>query len=265
MLDAGCSMLDARCWMFDLVLLRTLILHDIVFLDGNRRGPVMKKKLAVVMFCLLLSTGCYVSTSVKVNNRQLPADFSAQVLVVTFEDKTGLGPEHLAVLEEDVLQALTGKGIDSITLDKAVGVDESERALQLLLNKDYSALLKVVIDFWGSKSETLQDPVPTSVDSSDTGPEPGSTFRPPTSFAAGETVPGPESSYKEVSMAWYLTDLHTSRRIWSGQVSARPGVVGRSFLYHRFNRNLKYEKLAQRCVKKLAGELSSAWPKETGK
>lgn len=225
----------------------------------------MRKMLAGVMCFLLLSTGCYVSTSVKVKNRQLPADFSAQVLVVSFEDKTGLGPEHLVILEEDVLQALTGKGIDSITLNKAIGVDEPESPLQLLLSKDYSALLKVVIDFWGSKSETLQNPVPTSVDSSDTGPDPGSTFREPSSFEQGETVPGPESSYKEVSMAWYLTDLHTSQRIWSGQASARPGVVGRSFLYHRFNRNLKYEKLAQRCVRKLAGELASAWPKETEK
>ena len=225
----------------------------------------MRKMLAGVMLCLLLSTGCYVSTSVKVKNRQLPADFSAPVLVVTVEDKTGLGPEHLAVLEEDVLQALTGKGIDSITLNKAVGVDEPESPLQLLLSKDYSALLKVVIDYWGSKSETLQNPVPTSVDSSDTGPEPGSTFREPTSFEAGETVPGPKSSYKEVSMAWHLTDLPPSQRIWSGEVSARPAVVGRSYLYHRFNRNLKYEKLAQRCVNKLAGELARAWPKETGK
>ena len=47
MLDVGCSMLDARCWILDagyrqrrlshwrpdLVLLRTLILHDIVFLS----------------------------------------------------------------------------------------------------------------------------------------------------------------------------------------------------------------------------------------
>jgi len=225
----------------------------------------MKKRLAVVMVCLLLAAGCYVSTSVKVKNRQLPADFSAPVVVVTFEEKTGLGPEQLAVLKEDVLQALTGKGIDSITLNKAVGVYEPDSAIELLLSKDYSALLKVVIAFWGSKSETLQDPVPTSVDSSDTGPDPGSTFREPSSIDQGETVPGPESSYKEVSMAWYLTDLHTSRLIWSGQVSARPGVVGRSFLYHRFNRNLKYEKLAQRCVRKLAGELASAWPKETEK
>ena len=225
----------------------------------------MGKRLAGAMLCLLFLTGCYVSTSVKVKNRQLPADFSAPVLVVTLQDKTGQGPQHLVVLEEEVLQALTDKGIDSISLNKAVGVDEPDIAIPLLLGKDYSALLKVVIYFWGSKSETLQDPVPTSVDRSDTGPDPGSTFREPASIDQGETVPGPESSYKEVSMAWYLTDLHTSRLIWSGQVSARPGVVGRSFLYHRFNRNLKYEKLAQRCVTKLADRLASAWPKETEK
>ncbi len=225
----------------------------------------MRKRLVGVMFCLLLAAGCYVSTSVKVKNRKLPADFSAPMLVVTLDDKTGLAPEDLTILEEDVLQALTGKGIDSITLNQAVGVHQADRAIPLLLSKDYRALLKVVIDFWGSKSETLQDPVPTSVDSSDTGPDPGSTFREPTSLDQGETVPGPESSYKEVAMAWYLTDLHTSRLIWSGQASARPGVVGRSYLYHLFNRNLKYEKMAQRCVQKLAGELASAWPQEAEK
>ena len=251
--------------MLDLVLLLPLILHDIVFLDGNWRGAVMKKRFALVILSLLLAAGCYVSTSVKVKNRHLPANFTASVLVVTFEDKTGMDPEHLTVLEEEVLQALTGKGIDSITLKKAAGVEGPENEVEMLLSKEYSALLKVVIEFWGSKSETLQDPMPTSVDRSDSGPASGSTFHSPTDIDHGETTPGPESSYKEVSMTWYLTDLYTSHLIWSGQVSAKPGVVGRSFLYHHFNRNLQYEELAQRCVRKLAGELAHAWPKEPAK
>lgn len=225
----------------------------------------MPKRLAAVMVCLLMATGCYVSTSVKVKNRQLPADFSAPVLVVTLEERADLGPEHLAIIEEDVLQALNGKGIDSITLNKAVGVEEPVSAIQLLLSKDYSALLKVVIKFWGSKSQTLEDPVQTSVETSDTGPDPGSMFPNIPNIDRDKTVPGPDSNFKEVSMGWYLTDLRTSRVIWSGQVSARPAVVGRSFLYHRFNRNLKYEELAQSCVSKLAGKLASAWPKETEK
>jgi hypothetical protein len=225
----------------------------------------MEKRLSVVMLCLLLAAGCYVSTNVEVKNRQLPADFSAPLLVVSFEDKAGLHPKQLTVVEEYVLQALTAKGIDCITLNKAVGVDGPENGAEILLNKEYRALLKVVVDFWGSKSETLQDPIPTSVDRSDSGPASGSTFRLPTDIDHGESVPGPESSYKEVSMAWYLTDLQTSRLIWSGQVSAKPGVVGRSFLYHHFNRNLQYDELAQRCVRKIAGKLAHAWPKETEK
>ena len=52
----------------------------------------MRKRLAGAMLCLLLAAGCYVSTSVKVKNRKLPADFPAVVLVVTFQDQTGLGP-----------------------------------------------------------------------------------------------------------------------------------------------------------------------------
>ena len=225
----------------------------------------MHKRLSAVMLCLLLSTGCFVSTSVKVHNRQLPADFSAEVLVITLEEDTGLGRERLTLLEENVQQALTERGINSIPLSKAVDVDAPDANTELLLENGYSAVLKVVVKSWGSRTETLQDPVPTSVDSSDTGPDAGSTFRPPYAIDSDESVPGPESSYKEVSMVWYLTDLHTSRLIWSGQGSAKPAVVGRSFLYHRFNRNLEYEELAERCIRKLAGKLASAWPKESEK
>ena len=225
----------------------------------------MHKRLSALMLCLLLAAGCFVSTSAKVNNRQLPADFSAEVLVITLEEDTGLGRERLAFLEEGVLQALTEKGINSITLNMAVGVDDPDGGTELLLKNDYSAVLKIVVKSWGSRTETLQNPVPTSVDRSDTGPDSGSTFRPPSAIDSDESVPGPESSYKEVSMVWYLTDLHTSRLIWSGRVSAKPAVVGRSFLYHRFNRNLEHEKLAERCIRKLAGKLASAWPKETEK
>lgn len=225
----------------------------------------MKRILVVAtVICSVLLSGCYVSTSVKVRNRHLPADFSAEILVVTVEEKAGLGQHYLVVIEQNVLEALTAKGINSITLNEAVAMDKPERAMERLLSNDYRALLKVVIDDWGSKTEILQDQVPTTVDSSDTGPAAGSSFRSPSDYDSDATVRGPESSYKEVSMAWYLTDLRSSRLIWSAQVSARPAVVGRSFLYHRFNRNLEYEELARRCYKKLAGKLASAWPKESG-
>ena len=126
-------------------------------------------QVLATLVCLLLLSGCYVSTSVKVKNGQLPADFSAPVLVVTVQEKTGLDRNHLALLEENALQALTDKGINSVTLLDAVEKDDPDIATKLLLLKDYGALLKIVIDSWGSKTEVLQDPILTSVGSSDTG------------------------------------------------------------------------------------------------
>ena len=214
------------------------------------------------LVCLLLLGGCYVSTSVKVQNNQLPADFSAPVLVVTVQGKTGLDSNHLALLEENALQALTDKGINSVTLYQAVGEDAPDKGTELLLASDYRALLKIVIDFWGSKTEVMQDPILTSVGSSDSGPRAGSTFRPPTSIDYNESVPGPSSDYKEVAMVGYLTDLQSSQLVWSARVNAKPVVVGRSCLYHSFNRSLEYDDLANRCLKKIAGELGRIWPKE---
>jgi len=211
---------------------------------------------------VLATLVCLLLLSVKVKNGQLPADFSAPVLVVTVQEKTGLDRNHLALLEENALQALTDKGINSVTLLDAVGKDDPDIATKLLLLKDYGALLKIVIDSWGSRTEVLQDPILTSVGSSDTGPEPGSTFRQPSSIDYDESVRGPESSYKEVGMVGYLTDLQSSRLVWSARVNARPAVVGRSCLYHRFNRSLEYDDLANRCLRKIAGELGRIWPKE---
>jgi hypothetical protein len=214
------------------------------------------------IICLLLLSGCYVSTNINVQNRRLPADFSAPVLVVTVQDKTGLDRNHLSVLEENAVQALNQKGINSVSLGEAVGEDDPDKATKLLLIKDYQALLKIVIDFWGSKTEVLQDPVFPSVDRSESGPRPGPTFDPSSSIDYQESVPGPTSSYKEVDMVGYLTDLQSSRPLWSAQVNARPAVVGRSCLYHSFNRGLEYDGLANRCLKKIAEELGSIWPKD---
>ncbi|MEJ2363197.1 MAG: hypothetical protein P8075_13400 [Deltaproteobacteria bacterium] len=212
--------------------------------------------------CLLFLSGCYVSTNVKVQNRQLPADFSAPVLVVTVQDKTGLESDQLNQLEQNALQALNDKGINSVSLQEAVGDADPDKAIRLLLDRDYSALLKIVIDFWGSKTAVLPDPVLTSVDRSDTGPGSGSSFRPPSSLDYEESMPSTRSSYKEVDITAYLTDLQSSQLAWSARVSARPAVVGRSWLYHSFNSSLKYDKLADRCLKKIAGELGSIWPQQ---
>jgi hypothetical protein len=218
--------------------------------------------LLATLTCFLLLSGCYVSTNVKVSSRQLPADFSVPVLVVAVQAKTGLDRSHLSLLEENALHALAGKGISTVTLTEAVGENDLGKGTKLLLAEDYRALLKIVIEFWGSKTERLQDPVLTSVGSSATGPEPGSTFRSPTDIDNDESVPGPESSYKEVAMVGYLTDLQSSRLVWSARVNARPAVVGRSCLYHSFNRSLEYDDLANRCFKKIAGELGRIWPEE---
>ena len=212
--------------------------------------------------CLLLLSGCYVSTNVKVLNRQLPADFSTPVLVVTVQDKTGMESDQLSLLEKNALEALNEEGINSVSLQEAVGEDDPDKAIKLLLDKNYGALLKIVIDFWGSKTKVLQDPIFPSVDRSETGPKPGATFDPSSSIDYQESVPGPTSSYKEVEMVGYLTDLQNSRLVWSARVSAGPAVVGRSCLYHSFNRSLKYDKLADRCLKKIAGELGCIWPKD---
>ncbi len=220
----------------------------------------MKTRLVATLWCMFLSAGCYVSTSFEADRNQLPANFSAPVLVVTVQDTVGLQKGLLAELEQDALAALSERDIRSVTLYEAVGDTDSSAAVEMLRRMDYRALLIIDIHQWGSKTETLQDPVPTSVDNTDTGPASGSSFRPPMDIHSGETVSGVESSYKEVAMVGSLTDLLTRRLIWSGRVDAKPIVVGRSFVYQKFNRDIKYEDLARRCFKKLAKELDHILP-----
>ena len=227
-------------------------------------GSFMKRKLVMAVFLsLFLQSGCYVSTNLKVKNRHLPADFSAPVLVIALEEKTNLGQGYLTKLEQDFLKVLTEKDINSVTLNEAVDTSKQDSSTKLLLQKDYRAFLKIVIDSWGSRSEVLPDSIPPSVDSIQTDRD--STLYPPGAIDGGEQQPGPTSSYKEVAMSAYLTDLQSNRIVWSGRVSARPAVVGRSCLYHRFNRNLQYDDLAERCFRKIAGELARMWPEETEK
>jgi hypothetical protein len=239
--------------------------HAIVSPGANPlEGYSMKRKLVFAVFLFLfLQSGCYVSTNLKVKNRQLPADFSAPILVITLQEKTNLGQEYLTLLEQDFLQVLNEQGVNSITLNQAVDKSEQDRATKLLLQNDYRALLRVAIDSWGSRSEVLPDRIPPSVDSIQTDRD--STFYPPGAIDGGDQQPGPTSSYKEVAMSAYLTDLRTNRIVWSGRVNARPAVVGRSCLYHRFNRNLTYDELGGRCFRKIANELGRMWPEESEK
>jgi hypothetical protein len=252
-------MVDVSCYR---TFLPGCFMHMRVLVTLRGASKMKRVQVLVVLATLSFLSGCYVNTSVKVQNRQLPADFSAPVLVVTVQDKAGVVGSDLALLEENALQNLSDKGINCISLRDAVGEEDLNRATKLLIEEEYRALLTIVIDFWGSKTELVQDPVLTSVGSSDTGPEPGSIFIPPGSLNSDESVHGQESDYKEVSMVGYLTDLQSSRSVWSARVNARPAVVGRSCLYHRFNRGLKYDEMANRCLKKIAGELGRIWPEE---
>jgi hypothetical protein len=223
----------------------------------------MKEKIVISVFCLLISAGCYVSTSFEADKSHLPANFSAPVLVVTLKDSIGLQKGLLAELEQDALEALSDRDIESITLYEAIGDNDAIDAIEQLKSKDYRALLKIVINQWGSKTEILKDPVPPSVGNPDSSPDAGSMFYPPNDPRAGQTVPGPESSYKEVAMVGSLTDLQTSRLVWSGRLDSRPAVVGRSFVYHKFNTDIEYRELAQRCFRKLARELDRLLPKDS--
>ena len=223
----------------------------------------MRSTHLVTILCLFLLAGCYVSTSLEADKKYLPANFSAPVLVITVEDKVGLYEAHIVKLEQDALEAFTDRGIECITLSEAIGEANSDMADELLKEKDYKALLTIVILSWGSRSQILRDPVPTHVGRTDTGPESGSLFRPPGDIDAGKTVPGPEASFKQVEMTGAVMDLQNNRLVWSGRVDARPAVVGRSIVYKRFNRNIKLDELANRCFNKLARALARVWPENS--
>lgn len=220
----------------------------------------MKKKLTLAALFLLLQTGCFSGTQFRTESRHVPADFAAPVLVVSVEDKVGLDRGVLIELEQDALEALSKRDIKSITLYEVTGETESDNATELLRKNDYRALFRIVIVFWGSQSKVLQDHVPPRVG----GPvdDRGSTFRPPTAFDYGETTPGPTTSYKEVVMVGALVDLQKNQLVWSGRVNAKPAMVGRSFIYHDYNRRLEYGDLAKDCFRKLARELDRILPNE---
>ena len=234
--------------------------YDILSLLEPLSGEhyLMKRILALGALCLLLLAGCYVRTKFDSQNRYLPAGFSSPVLVVTLQEKVGLGEEHAARLEQSAIQALTAKGIESISLTEATKGAAADRATEVLRENNYRALLKISITSWGSKSKRLSDPIPPSVVDADSGSSTGSTFRPPGALDYGAEQPGPTTDYKQVGISGALMDLQGNRVVWSGQLSANPAVVGRSFVYHRFNRNLQYDELAEHCFRRLAKELGKA-------
>jgi hypothetical protein len=220
----------------------------------------VKKRLAAAIVCLLIHASCYVSTEVQVDSRQIPSGFYAPILVVTVQDKVGLDQAHLAELERNAIAIFTSRGISCVSLSDAIGPARSVNPYESLRKKDYRALLEVIIDFWGSKTKILLEPASPSVKSMDT--DEGSMIYQPGSIERSEQ-PSTASSYKQVAMAGSLMDLQTKRVVWTGRAKAGPGLVGRSFIYHRFNRKLDYEELAKHCLRKLAGRLAEVWPKST--
>jgi hypothetical protein len=218
-------------------------------------------KVALVTLCLLLQTGCYVRTHLKVGSTHVPSDFAVPVLVVSVKQQADLEPRPLTEVEQDAIGALTDRGILCISLEKALEDSGRENERERLRQYDYRALLEIMITFWGSKTVTLMQPSTPSVESIDTD-------RAYVLFESGsieETQrPGPESNYKEVAMSACLVDLRRSKIVWSGGLRAAPALVGRSFIYHHFNRSLDHEDLARRCLRKLAAELARIWPRDSG-
>jgi hypothetical protein len=216
----------------------------------------MKMSALSFLVCLLLLPGCYVHTQVEVQGGAVPPDFSGQTLVVTVRDRAGLTESQAAELEQDAVHALSTRGIHSIPLDEATGGQPGD-ARDLLKRRDYRALFEIVVTSWGSKLETLSTSAGPSIGTLDT--DRGTSFYKPGSIEQSE-YPGPTTSYKEVGLKASLLDLQGDRVLWSGECTASPAVVGRSFLYHRFNRNLRYEELAQDCLRRLAEELPRIQP-----
>jgi hypothetical protein len=211
----------------------------------------MKVRALSLLVCLLLLPGCYVLTQVEAQGGTVPPDFSSRTLVVAVRDRVGLTESQVVGVEQDAVQALTARGIESVSLNEATGARPGD-ARDLLKRRDYRALLEIVVTSWGSKLETLSTSAVPSVGTLETDPD--TSFFKPGSIERSE-YSGPTASYKEVRLKASLLDLQGDRVIWSAEFTARPAVVGRSFLYHRFNQNLRYEDLARDCLGKLAREL----------
>jgi hypothetical protein len=216
----------------------------------------MRIRALSLVACLLLLPGCYVRTQVEVQERTVPPDFSSQALVVTVHDRVGLTESQVGELEQAAVRALTARGIQAVPLDEATG-GHPGNARDLLKQRDYRALLEIVVTSWGSKLQTLSTAAGPSVGTLETDTD--TSFYKPGSIEQSE-YSGPTASYKEVGLKASLLDLQSDRVVWSGECSAQPGLIGRSPLYRYFNRSLKYENMAQDCLGRLAKELPRLQP-----
>lgn len=212
----------------------------------------MKARVALVSLCLLLLAGCYVRTKLQVQSSRIPSEFSSKVLVVAIRDRVGLEEPQLYEVEREAVEILSAQGIPATGVSEAVGAVSMERIREELKRQGYLSLLEIAVTSWGSVTGTVPDLPPASVETRET--DRGSTLLGPGAVEES-SYPGAETSYKEVAMTASLVDLETGRVMWSVRVNSRPALVGRSYLYHRFNRSLKYEDLAKSCLRKLAARL----------
>jgi len=217
----------------------------------------MKGTLILLLLCLALLPGCYVHTQMEAQHGRVPADFSADVLVVAVSDRVGLTEAQVADLEQDAVRTLAGRGVRSVSLAEAAGGPAPGNPTDLLKRRGYLALLEIAVTSWGSKIEILSTSAGPSVGTLQTGPD--TSFYKPGSIEEAE-YRGPTTTYREVGIMASLLDLLDDRRLWSAEIIARPAVIGRSFLYHNFNRGLQYEDLARHCFTRLAAELSRITP-----
>jgi len=211
----------------------------------------MKGTLILLILCLAILPGCYVHTQMEVQGGRLPADLAGAALVVEVSARVGLSEAQVADLEQDAVQALTRRGVRSVSLAEATAGPAPGNPRDLLKRREYAALLEIAVTSWGSKIEVLSTSAGPSVGTLQTGPD--TSFYRPGSIEEAE-YRGPTTTYKEVGITASLLDLRDDRTLWSAEISARPAVIGRSFLYHRFNSSLQYEDLARRCFTRLAEE-----------
>jgi hypothetical protein len=216
----------------------------------------IKMRAVLAVLCLMVVSGCYVRTNLRVRSDRVPENYLSPVLVIAVSDKVGLAENQLTELQQEALQAFRDRGVECTTLQEAIGTSAAKNPGELLKSKGYRALLEIVITSWGSKTEILPDLAGPSVDSMDTSRD-SSMFQP--GSIEESQYPGPSTSYKEVDMTGSLLDVELDRVLWSAEISSRPLLAGRSFLYHRFNRSLHYEDLARRCLAKLVDRFPRIW------
>jgi hypothetical protein len=211
----------------------------------------MKRTLILLLLGLALLPGCYVHTQMDVQGGRVPADFTGGTLVVDVRDRVGLTEAQVADLEQDAIQALTRRGVRSVSLAEATKGPATGNPRDRLRGFDYPALLEIAVTSWGSKIEILSTSAGPSVGTLQTGPD--TSFYRPGSIEEGE-YRGPTTTYKEVGITASLLDLQNDRSLWTADIIARPAVIGRSCLYHNFNRSLQFEDLARKCFTRLADE-----------